>query len=115
MNAQKFISGTVKEATDKELTVVVNSKETKVKLVSEITQYFSVNGSETVVFDGTKVIKDMVVNAFISTIGDEEKSYTVYVSLNSCCGGKISNIDANNSRYLWLILTRQQLLQMLRK
>ena len=28
--------------------------------------------------------------------------------------GKISNIDANNSRYLWLILTRQQLLQMLK-
>ena len=87
VNAQKFISGTVKEATDKELTVVVNSKETKVKLEPEITQYFSVNGSETVVFDGTKVIKDMVVAAFISTIGDEEKSYTVYVSLNSCCGG----------------------------
>lgn len=94
VNAKKVVYGVIKESSDKELIVTVDSKPVKVLLEPEITQFFTIDEQNLLEFESAKVSKGMVVTAFISAIGDEEKSYTVYIEPPTVLvAGKISNID----------------------
>jgi hypothetical protein len=92
------INGSVKSINDKELLIEEGKTVHKIVLESEITDIYEVsrNGELTKV-EIDDVTKGLQVTAFISKIGSEEKSYTVYLEpTESLVVGKVSNLDEEN-------------------
>lgn len=92
--AKKAVYGLVKTIDGKELAIVSEGKTYKVALEPEVTDFFQVDGVGVQEASFEDIAKNDTVTAFVSQIGDEEKSYTVYrESSRALFAGKVSNIN----------------------
>lgn len=109
--AKKAVHGTVKDISDKTLTVTTDGKTVSIKLEPEVTKFYEVNGVDLVDREASDVASGDRVTVFISKLPDEEKSYTVYKdSLPSLIVGKIADIDDTAFRLTVLDLEQTKLL-----
>jgi hypothetical protein len=95
---ERAVNGTVKSINEKELLIEAGKEVYKIALETEITDIFEVNrvGALTKI-ELDEVSKGVEATAFISKIGSEEKSYTVYIEPNEdIVVGKVSNLDEAN-------------------
>jgi len=94
---KQVISGEIKSINGKIITLVSGSETEKITVEPEITNFFSINNYQlqTIKFDSLD--KGQTITAFISDIGGEEISYTVYQEPEiTVAAGKVSNIDEDN-------------------
>ncbi len=91
------VSGEIKSVSGKTVTMANGAGVEKIMVEPEITNFFRVNGYslEPIEFEALKAGQNMT--AFISDIGGEQISYTVYQEPDlNVAVGKISNIDDKN-------------------
>lgn len=96
-NPTKVVNGIVKSVKDKVLTVVSNNETTMVTVEPEITDFYSVEEYALAEVAFEDIAKDDEVTAFVSDIGGDEISYTLYREpQTSIAAGKVSNIDKDS-------------------
>lgn len=96
-NAQKAFYGTIQSIGEKELLLKNDADSLKVALEPEVTKFYGVEGTELEEIEVTDLEKGDLITVFLSDIGGEVKSYTMYREPKSVLvAGKLSNItDAN--------------------
>ena len=96
-NPKRVVSGQIKALGDKSLTLGVGTDSLKVTVEPEITNFFSVNDYDLASIEFADLQKNDWVTAFVSDIGGDEISYTVYQEpVITVAAGKVSNIDEDN-------------------
>lgn len=94
---KRVVSGEVKSINDKIVTIANGSQIEKITVEPEITNFFSVNAYQLEPVEFNDLDKGQIITAFISDIGGEEISYTVYQEPQiTVAAGKVSNIDEDN-------------------
>jgi hypothetical protein len=96
-NPQTVFYGQIKAKTDKGFTLVDGNSSNKINVEPEITNFYRVDKSSlsSITFDDLE--KNDYITAFVSDIGGEKISYTVYLEpQTTVVGGKISNLDDDN-------------------
>ena len=95
----KVYSGKVVSLSEKELLLKTNNQTQKIMLEPEITNFFEVDDKDLNPIALSDVEKGETVTAFVSNIGGEEKSYTIYREPNTfLVVGKVSNINSSTYR-----------------
>lgn len=96
-NPKQVINGQIKVIGEKNLTLVSGSETIKITLEPEITNFYQVNGYDLVKIEYADLAKNDLVTAFVSDIGGEQISYTVYQEpFLTVAAAKISNIDEDD-------------------
>jgi len=91
---KSVVSGEIKTVNEKNFTLVSGTEVTKVTVEPEITDFYQVNQNKLERGSFEDLKKGNSVTAFISDIGGEQISYTVYQEPNlAVAAGKISNLD----------------------
>jgi len=94
---QKVVNGQIKSINDKILTLVAGSETVKLTVEPEITKFYDVDGNKLSNLEYSDLALGDTITAFISSIGGEEISYTVYREPElKVFAGKISNVDKDN-------------------
>ena len=94
---KRVVSGQIKTIKDKVLTITSGSEVIKVTVEPEITNFYSLNNYNLEAIEFENLQTNDLITAFISDIGGEEISYTLYQEpLITVAAGKISNIDEDN-------------------
>jgi len=94
---QKVFSGEIKSIANKVLTLSAMGSSQKITVEPEITNFSDVSGYSLSSIDFEDLAKGDIVTAFISDIGGDEISYTLYREPNlTVAAGKVSNIDEDN-------------------
>lgn len=95
--AKRVVVGRVKEITADNVILDRGGASEKVKLEREVTDFYEVAARDLSKISIDDVNKGDLLTVFVSEIGGEEKSYTVYKEEDkSLLAGKISGIDKNN-------------------
>src|SRR3989339_61188 len=96
-NPKRVISGPIKAIGEKSLTLGIGTDSIKVTVEPEITNFFNVSGYDLETISFADLQKGERVTAFVSDIGGDQISYTVYQEpALTVAAGKVSNIDEDN-------------------
>lgn len=94
---KRVVSGEIKTIKDKVITLADGQEAIKLTVEPEITNFYSLSGYDLAALEFTDLAAGQVITAFISDIGGEEISYTVYQEPQiTVAAGKVSNIDEDN-------------------
>lgn len=96
-HAQKAFYGTVQTISEKEVLLKNDTDSLKVTIEPEVTKIYAVNGLKLTDMDVAGLKKGDQVTVFLSDIGGDVKSYTLYKEPNKVLvAGKLSNITDTN-------------------
>lgn len=96
-NAKKAVYGTVDELAKSVITVTTQSGKKSIVIEPDATRYYQIDGYGVDEIESDDIKKGDTVTVFISTIGDDEKSYTVYREpATRMVTGRIAQIDTTN-------------------
>lgn len=96
-NPKRVVNGTINSINNKIITIENSTGIEKLTVEPEITNFYRVNGSELEAIGYEDLEKSDQITAFVSDIGGDEISYTLYQEpITTIAAGKVSNIDDKN-------------------